>query len=285
MRSMWWREDVEIRNGKQDDPLTREEMKMFRKYVGKLNWLSSNMRPDLAVYALGLAQRQKDAKIKDLKTVNRVLKRMREKESKIEFSRVGGKGELCVMGVSDASYHQQEKSTAGEIIMLGSTRTPAAVPLYWRSGVVRNVCMSPKAAETRAMVKLVDDSTYIRQQLELMLGYEIGTRLFTDSRPLLETLGSSSQIEEKQLRKSIAFLKQFLETENVDSYSWIEGTEIVADVFTKQGSQRKEMDEIVRQNKFWSGASWDNMVTYEDGEIKIQNLTMKAERGNKSRKA
>lgn len=208
--------------------------------------------------------------------MNKVLKKMREKESKIEFSRVGGKGELSVMGVSDASYHQKEdKSVAGEIIMLGNEKTAAAVPLYWRSGIIRNVCMSPKAAETRAMVKLADDTTYVRRQLELMLGYGIGTRLFTDSRPLLESLGSSGQIEEKNLRKSIALMKEFLETENVDSYSWIEGTKIVADVFTKEGSQRDKLDDIVRKNKFLNGASWDNIVTYEDGEIRIRNLTTK----------
>lgn len=60
-------EDVEIRTGKQDDPLTREEMRMFRKYVGKLNWLSSNTRPDLAIYALNLAKKQKSATLRDLR--------------------------------------------------------------------------------------------------------------------------------------------------------------------------------------------------------------------------
>ena len=30
-------ETVEIKNGKQDEQLTREEMKILRKYIGKLN--------------------------------------------------------------------------------------------------------------------------------------------------------------------------------------------------------------------------------------------------------
>ena len=37
--------------------LTREEMQVLRKYVGKLSWLATNTRPDLAVYALDLAKK------------------------------------------------------------------------------------------------------------------------------------------------------------------------------------------------------------------------------------
>ena len=38
----------------------REELKMLGKCVGKLNWLASNMRPDIAVSVLELAKNQKN---------------------------------------------------------------------------------------------------------------------------------------------------------------------------------------------------------------------------------
>ena len=47
-----------------------------------------NTRPDLAIYALKLAKRQKKAVIKDLREVNRVLKKVREKESKVVFTKI-----------------------------------------------------------------------------------------------------------------------------------------------------------------------------------------------------
>ena len=217
--------------------------------------------------------------MKDLKAVNKILKRVREKESKIEFSRVGDREDVCVLGVSDASYSQTEdKSIAGEIIMLGNEKTTKAVPLFWRSGVIRNVCMSPKAAETRAMVKLADDATYIRRQLEILLGSKVRARLYTDSRPLLETIGSSGQIEEKNLRQSVMFLKQSLERGDILGYSWIQGEEIVADVLTKQRSRREALQDIVMENKFRHVQTRDNWVYYENGEIKIQNLVMKRQR-------
>ena len=179
-------------------------------------------------------------------------------------------------GISDASYHQDENAISGEIILLGNTKNMAASPMYWKSGVIRKVCLSPKAAETRSLMRLVDDSLCLARQLERMLNTKIETRMFTDSRPLLESIGSSGQIEEKSLRQSVAALKQNLEDGEIGRFAWIAGTEIVADVFTKQGSQREALDEIVQDNIFKHAQTMDNLVIFEDEEIKIKNLVTKA---------
>ena len=70
-------EDIMVRDAKADETLTRDELKVFRKFVGKLNWLAANVRLDLAIYALELAKKQKKATIKDLREINRVLKKVR----------------------------------------------------------------------------------------------------------------------------------------------------------------------------------------------------------------
>ena len=75
-------------------------------------------------------------------------------------------------------------------------------------------------------MKLVDDSTNMMKQLSILMNQKIPLRILTDSRPLLESIGSSSQIAEKALRQSVSFLKQALEDGEVEQYSWIEGTEI-----------------------------------------------------------
>ena len=131
--------------------------------------------------------------------------------------------------------------------------------------------MSPKAAETRSLLRLVDDSLCLARQLSAMMNTRIETKIYTDSRPLLESIGSSGQIEEKALRQSVASLKQTLEDGEINSYSWIAGTEIVADVFTK----RESLDEIVLENKFRHAQSEDDLVLYENEEIRIKNLVTK----------
>ena len=125
-------------------------------------------------------------------------------------------------------------------------------------------------------MKVVDDTLCLARQISLMMNTRVETRVFTDSRPLLESLGISGQVEEKSLRQSVAALKQNLEDGEVDRFSWIPGTEIVADIFTKQGSVRESLEEIVTWNEFRHVQSEDNLVVYEDGEIKIKNLMTKA---------
>ena len=102
------------------------------------------------------------------------------------------------------------------------------------------------------MVKIVDDSVNMTKQVSILMNRKIPLKIFTDSRPLLETIGSTSQIGEKALRQSVASLKQSMEDGDVEQYSWIEGKEIVADVFTKQGSNREALDEIIKKNNFFS---------------------------------
>ena len=57
-------------------------MNVCRKFVGKLNWLAANASPDLAIYALKLAKREKKATIKVLREINSVEE---GKRKKVEF--------------------------------------------------------------------------------------------------------------------------------------------------------------------------------------------------------
>ena len=107
---------------------------------------------------------------------------------------------------------------------------------------------------------------------------DVKTRIFIDSRPLLEFIGSLGQIEEKQLRQSVAYLKQELEDGEILGYSWIQGEEIVVDIFTKQGSKREALDEIVRENRFRHAQTKDNLVLHENGEFKVKNLVTNREK-------
>ena len=162
--------------------------------------------------------------------------------------------------------------------MLKNKKTIDVSPIYWKSGVVKRVFMSPKAAETRVLMKLVDDATNQARQVSHLMSLDVRTRIFTDSRPLLESIGSSGQIEEKNLRQSVMFLKQSLERGDILGYSWIQGEEIVADVLTKQGSRREALQEIVMENKFRHVQTRDNRVYYENGEFKIWNLVTKKQK-------
>ena len=82
---------------------------------------------------------------------------------------MSNKEDLCVIGISDASYHQRDHSVTGEMILLGSKTTKMATPMYWKSGVIRKVCLSPKAAETRGVLKIVDERNNMSNKLSDLL--------------------------------------------------------------------------------------------------------------------
>ena len=74
--------------------------------------------------------------------------------------------------VCDASYHCDDKSVAGEIVMLGNKKTTDVSPIYWKLVVIRKVCMSPKAAETRALIRLVDDGMSMARQVSQLMNVD-----------------------------------------------------------------------------------------------------------------
>ena len=89
--------------------------------------------------------------------------KVEEKENKVVFGKVADKGKLRIIGVSDASYNQEEQSVAGEIIMLGNKDGMNVLQIYWKSGIIRKEFTLPKAGETRGVMKIVDDGVNMTQ--------------------------------------------------------------------------------------------------------------------------
>ena len=52
------------------------------------------------------------------------------------------------------------------------------------------------------------------------------------------------------MREVIADMKEKLVEKKVSSYEWIETKKIVADILTKEKLDTKDMDDIVRENKY-----------------------------------
>ena len=86
-----------------------------------------------------MQRNRKKATLKDLREINRILKKVDLKENKVHFGRVAEKGNLFVIGVSDASYNQKDQSVAVEILMIGNKEEKMVLLIFWKSGVIRKV--------------------------------------------------------------------------------------------------------------------------------------------------
>ena len=76
-----------------------------------------------------MSKKNQGATISDLRDINRVLKRVREKESKVKYGYLGDK-DLVIIGLRDASYKQDDKAVSGIILLLANSSLTRALPIY-----------------------------------------------------------------------------------------------------------------------------------------------------------
>ena len=74
---------IKVGDGRPREDFKREELKIYRKYVSKLNWLARNTKPDISVYMMKSARSQKEGIIKDLRDI-----KMNSEEGSRERKRV-----------------------------------------------------------------------------------------------------------------------------------------------------------------------------------------------------
>ena len=109
----------------------------------------------------------------------------------------------------------------------------------------------------------------------------IKIKIFTDSKTLLESIGSTHQIQEKILRQSIQDMKDVLEDGHVESLCWLDGeVDMVANVLTKECKRNPFLDIIVIEDKFLKVLNEDNIVRCVDGEVRILNKCNKSKEKN-----
>ena len=120
----------EIRKADRNEDLTKAELKVYRKMSGKLSWLANSTRPDLSHTALAMSRKNNSAKIKDLRDVSRVLKKAKERSSKMKFSRIGLKEDLIIVGIRDVSFEIEEKAVGGVLLFLSNSNMTKVSLIY-----------------------------------------------------------------------------------------------------------------------------------------------------------
>ena len=168
-------------------------------------------------------------------------------------------------------------------MLLGNVRSKEAIPIFWKSKTIRQVCHSAKDAETRNLVKLVDTSRFLTDQMEEILfgkKKKIPIKIYTDSIPTLESIASTKQVEQRLLRNCYADLKDRLRNGEVECFVWLDTQDMVADLLTKQSRENLDILDIVRDNTFRMSNAEDNKVSYESKEITITNRKTKKKGDN-----
>ena len=117
------------------DILTKLKIKEYQKVTGKYSWLAQGTKPDLSYMTLQMSKKNPSVTIIDLWKVNKVLKKVTSKESKIFNRRIGKKEDLQIVHIGDASFKPDEK-----VLLLVNQNFKKASPIYWKTKQIERLC-------------------------------------------------------------------------------------------------------------------------------------------------
>ena len=104
---------------------------------------------------------------------------------------------------------------------------------------------------------------------------KIPVKLFTDSRPTLESIASTKQITTKLLRNDIQDFKDRLYDGEIESFSWLDTTDMIADVLTKEVKENKDLCDLIENSKLRIAHNEDAVVKAVGLELRLLNLRVK----------
>ena len=216
-------------------------------------WLSSQTRPDLCYDTLAHSTLSKNAQIKDLLTLNKAVKKVKDGPKWITFNKLNlDKEKFKIIFYSDASLGNlpnRKDSGRGYVIFLVNDQGKACV-LAWSSSKIKRVVHSVFSAETLGCVDAVSASIYVRHILSEILYNDAHSDIidivgFTDSNQLQQQIYSTKQCLEARMRLDVAELQETIETGIVNKILWTPTSEMLADCLTKQTACSKKLNDVL----------------------------------------
>ena len=233
---------------KNEEELNCKEKRMLRGAVGQLNWIAFQTRPDMAFDACNAAVSLKNATIKDIKSINKSIRKAKAKESNIKFNNIGNLKQGEIICFTDASFRnlKGEGSQGGHIIFLKGNENFS--PITWQSKKIKRIVKSTLAAEALALDEAADSCFYLKTLLQEITGQKTGypITLKTDSRNLHDAVHSTKTIEDRRLKVDICSLRQKLANEEIKSIQWVNKEMQIADCLTKLEAPTSKMIEVLR---------------------------------------
>ena len=95
---------VECANaGDPDRLLERDDNRLIRKAQGQLSWLATQTRPDISFDSFQLSTLLNRATPKDIKICNKIVKKVKQQNVVLKFTRLGNIEDLHLEMFADAS--------------------------------------------------------------------------------------------------------------------------------------------------------------------------------------
>jgi len=246
----------ELPEGLEDDKTDDDCRGIIRKVVGKLLYLNLT-RPDISFKTNKLSRMLPGENMKDkVKEARELIREVKKTKVEIRYGAVGNLEGLYLEVHADAAFgnvDEKTRSTEGAVIILRGSKGKGSA-IFWRSRVIARVCKSAKSAETFALEDALDSAISIGRQVHQIRTGRIEDRSCriiarTDSKGLIDTLGSTKQVDEGKMRFNVARIKEFLELKEVDEIRWVPTHMMLADSLTKSKTDSSRLIRLLEKGE------------------------------------
>ena len=224
---------------------TEEETKLFRQAVGTLGWVSSITRPEFSFAFCVMGSVQSKPKMSDFVFYKKTVKELKNNPIQIKISGLQmDRARLVVYSDASLGNRTDSASQLGYIIFLADDRQ-TAVPLVWASKKSKRVARSTLTAETLAASEAVDSATLLKEVIREVIGLKLPPiELRVDNKSLYDAVRTTNTLAEKRLMIDMSALRQMCDRKEVE-VKWIAAKYQLADVFTKEGSDKRKLMEVI----------------------------------------
>ena len=229
-----------------DEPLSSEELTEFRSLVGSLNWVVQGTRPDLAFSLVELSTKFKNATVRDLVTVKKLVLKAKQSKTDVVFPDLGPESGWRVIGYCDASFANLSDgvgSCMGYVVFLVGHHNKAC-PIAWKSGKISRVVNSTEAAEALALSEVIGESILLKKLLVSVKGSNMKSMkvtILTDHKGVHEALSSTKMVKNKRLRIDIAEIKECISKGDITEVRRCTTKQQLADCLTKKGADGRKL--------------------------------------------
>ena len=251
-------EEVKLDKSRKEEKnclLTPSELKNMRSLIGQLGWIAGQTRPDILFDVCNTSSRVKNATVKDLLHVNKVIRKVKSDNVTLSFGMIDFSN-CKIIGYCDASFGKLiDGGSQGGFLIFLTDNKEQYFPIMWQSKKLRRIVKSAMAAETLVLVDCAEACFWLRNLLQELLFKNSEKNLpeiecNTDSRQLYDAVHSIKAVTDKRLRIDIAIIREMLEKNSLNKVNWVNGNEQLADCLTKSGvSSTKLLHVLCAENR------------------------------------